>query len=84
MGMATRLFDYETIVSDLPGIIICVHIEAMSLVREGDELMLLESMKMEIPVLAHRDGQVDTVSVRTGMFVTRDQELARFLPVNHV
>ena len=35
-------------------------------VREGDTLVLLESMKMEIPVLAELAGTVSKVSVSVG------------------
>jgi biotin carboxyl carrier protein len=35
-------------------------------ISEGDTLVLLESMKMEIPVLAEVAGTVTTVSVSVG------------------
>ena len=35
-------------------------------VSEGDTVVLLESMKMEIPVLAEHDGTVTKVSVSVG------------------
>lgn len=35
-------------------------------VRAGDEVAVLESMKMEIPVEAHRDGTVTKVFVHEG------------------
>lgn len=35
-------------------------------VAEGDELIILESMKMEIPVEAPADGTVQTVHVQQG------------------
>ena len=35
-------------------------------IGEGDTLVLLESMKMEIPVIAERAGTVTAVKVATG------------------
>jgi acetyl-CoA carboxylase biotin carboxyl carrier protein len=35
-------------------------------VAEGDTLVILESMKMEIPVLAEEDGTVVTIAVNEG------------------
>lgn len=35
-------------------------------ISEGDTVVLLESMKMEIPVLAETAGTVETVAVKVG------------------
>jgi biotin carboxyl carrier protein len=40
-----------------------VRTEVGATVNEGDELVILESMKMEIPVVAPADGQVTAVLV---------------------
>ena len=45
-------------------------------VAEEEPVMILESMKMEIPVLAPRDGQVATVTVAEGDAVAEDQVVA--------
>jgi biotin carboxyl carrier protein len=37
-----------------------------AVVREGDTLVMLESMKMEIPVVAESDGTVSAVNVKPG------------------
>jgi len=42
-------------------------------VAAGDEVMVLESMKMEIPVQVERGGRVGAVLVREGDSVTEDQ-----------
>jgi acetyl-CoA carboxylase biotin carboxyl carrier protein len=44
-------------------------------VRTGDTLLLLESMKMEIPVLADADGTVRAVTVSTGDVVQEGDPL---------
>jgi len=42
-------------------------------VAEGDVLLILESMKMEIPLLAPRDGRVVRILVAEGDQVREDQ-----------
>jgi biotin carboxyl carrier protein len=44
-------------------------------VQEGDELMILESMKMEIPVEAEEDGTVTAILVAEGESVADGQAL---------
>ena len=49
--------------SELVANVIAVQVAADQVVAVGDELVLLESMKMEIPVLADRSGRVLEVKV---------------------
>ncbi|QLR43050.1 urea carboxylase [Enterobacter sp. RHBSTW-00994] len=50
-----------------------VNVVPGSQVREGDVLVVLESMKMEIPLLAARDGVVSQVRVQPGSSVRAGQ-----------
>ena len=45
-------------------------------VSDGDTLVILESMKMEIPVIAEEDGTVETVHVNEGDVVNEDDPIA--------
>lgn len=45
-------------------------------VGEDDALMILESMKMEIPVLAEASGKVAEILVKEGEAITEGQVLA--------
>ena len=45
-------------------------------VDEDDEIMILESMKMEIPVLAPEAGTVKEILVQEGDSVVEDQTVA--------
>lgn len=45
-------------------------------VAEGEPILLLESMKMEIPVAAPRDGRVKAVLVAEGDLVEEGQVVA--------
>ncbi|MFI1989633.1 biotin/lipoyl-binding carrier protein [Actinoplanes sp. NPDC020271] len=45
-------------------------------VAEGDTLVILESMKMEIPVIAESDGTVDQLAVHEGDVVQEGDLIA--------
>ncbi|MDT7571383.1 MAG: acetyl-CoA carboxylase biotin carboxyl carrier protein [Actinomycetota bacterium] len=45
-------------------------------VSDGDTLVILESMKMEIPVLAEGDGTVSTLAVNEGDVVQEGDVIA--------
>ncbi|GAC1440138.1 MAG: biotin/lipoyl-binding carrier protein [Mycobacteriales bacterium] len=45
-------------------------------VTDGDTLVILESMKMEIPVLAEADGTVSTLAVSEGDVVQEGDVIA--------
>ncbi len=50
-----------------------VNVEPGARVREGDVLVILESMKMEIPLLASADGVVEQIRVKPGSSVRAGQ-----------
>ena len=63
------------ITSPMPGAVIAVQVAADQVVAVGDELVLLESMKMEIPVLSERSGRVAEVKVAPGDVVQEGDSL---------
>ena len=61
--------------SELTGTVWQVPAQAGQAVNSGDVLVILESMKMEIPVEAPRDGTVGRVHVAAGDSVSAGQVL---------
>lgn len=61
--------------SELVANVIAVQVAADQVVAVGDELVLLESMKMEIPVLSERSGRVAEVKVARGDVVQEGELL---------
>ena len=53
-----------------------VHVEPGQSVAEGDTVVILESMKMEIPVLAEVDGTVTKIAVAEGDVVQEGDLIA--------
>ena len=46
-------------------------------VEEDDEIVILESMKMEIPVVAPKGGRIAEILVEEGESIQEDQVIAR-------
>ena len=57
----------------MPGTVLLVHVADGDRVKEGDVLMVLESMKMELSITAPHAGTVDGLSLKPGDRVTRGQ-----------
>ncbi|MCP4449161.1 MAG: ATP-grasp domain-containing protein [Myxococcales bacterium] len=60
----------------MPGCVVQVLVENGATVAEGDTLLILEAMKMEHRIRAHRSGVVGELDVKVGEQVSGDQVLA--------
>jgi len=63
------------VTSPLPGSVIKVTVSEGQAVKKGETLLILESMKMENPVLAEQDGTVKQIAVSAGQNVMQDDLL---------
>lgn len=57
--------------------VLAISVETGSRVNSGDQLVLLESMKMEIPVIAEIDGLVSDVAVSVGDVISAGDLIVR-------
>jgi acetyl-CoA carboxylase biotin carboxyl carrier protein len=57
------------IASPMAGTVFRLLVQAGDVVTVGQDVVILESMKMEIPVQADMDARVKAVKVSEGMFV---------------
>ena len=63
------------LVTPMPGTVVTVVVADGDQVSEGDVVLVLEAMKMEQPVMAHRSGRIAGLRVGPGEFVTSGQVL---------
>ncbi|HLI16682.1 MAG TPA: acetyl/propionyl/methylcrotonyl-CoA carboxylase subunit alpha [Rhodanobacteraceae bacterium] len=66
------------IAAPMPGRIVLVKAKAGDKVEAGQELLVMEAMKMELSLKAPRAGAIETVSASAGDFVEADAVLVRF------
>jgi 3-methylcrotonyl-CoA carboxylase alpha subunit len=62
----------------MPATVLKIHVKPGDAVKKGDTVLLLEAMKMELPIRAASDGIVATVSCREGELVPADATLVEF------
>lgn len=62
--------------SSVPGKVIAVEVSQGQAVKAGDTIVILESMKMEIPVVAPQDGTIASIAVSQGNDVENGAVLA--------
>lgn len=66
----------EAINAPMPGTILDIKVSAGSSVKKGDVLFVLEAMKMENEISAHRDGVVAQIQTAKGSTVNTGDLLA--------
>jgi biotin carboxyl carrier protein len=68
------------ILAEMVANVIVVEVEVGDLVTPGDSVCLLESMKMEIPVLTEHPGTVSAIKVTPGDVVQEGDILVELTP----
>jgi propionyl-CoA carboxylase alpha chain len=66
------------LISPMPGLIVSIAVDPGEPVKAGQELLILEAMKMENVLRAERDGVVEEVRVTAGASVAADEVLIAF------
>ncbi|WP_033289727.1 biotin/lipoyl-binding carrier protein [Amycolatopsis jejuensis] len=67
--------------AELVATVLDITAEAGQRVSPGDPVLLLESMKMEIPVLAEASGMIGRIAVARGEVVREGTVLAVLVPI---
>ena len=73
---ATQQVDGVPITASVPGKIVRLEKQVGDTVSSGDAVLILEAMKMEIPVVAPQDGTIKAVLVSAGASVEAGDVLA--------
>ncbi|KZC41516.1 UNVERIFIED_ORG: 3-methylcrotonyl-CoA carboxylase, partial [Rhodanobacter sp. FW104-R5] len=66
------------VTAPMPGRIVLVKAEAGDVVEQGQELLVMEAMKMELALKAPRAGTIESVNTTQGEFVEADAVLVKF------
>lgn len=66
----------EKLQSDVTGAVVSIDVEVGARVSAGDTVLVLESMKMEMPVTAPCDGTIIEILVETSQSVDEGQTVA--------
>jgi biotin carboxyl carrier protein len=68
----------KSVQAPIPGVILSVAVKPGDTVKTGQELCLLEAMKMKNAIRANRDGKIANVLVASGETVRHGQVLMEF------
>ena len=61
----------KNIMSQIPGRVVNIVTQVGTQVKKGDPIVVLESMKMQVAVKAHKDGNIKQIKVNQGATVAR-------------
>lgn len=64
-----RTSDVDALRPPMSATVVRIHVAVGAAVSEGDALVVLEAMKMELPIRAPRDGVVQAIHCREGELV---------------
>jgi biotin carboxyl carrier protein len=67
-----------TLSAPLPGVIISVEVKEGQTVNSGQELYVLEAMKMKNSIKAARNGKIASIHVNPGDLVKHNQPILTF------
>ena len=78
-GASTKTLSGNALTSPMQGTIVKVAVAEGDLVRAGDLVVVLEAMKMEQPLTAHRGGTVANLKAQVGATVTSGSTLCEII-----
>jgi biotin carboxyl carrier protein len=74
-GVVSDITGEAQIKSPMPGLIVAVSVEVGQMVQKGDQVIILESMKMENELRSPKTGLIARIHVEQGASVEKDQVL---------
>ena len=66
----------NSLTSQIPGRVVTILAQTGAPVKKSDVVVILESMKMQVAVKAHKDGNVKEIRVKQGTTVARNDVIA--------
>ncbi len=65
-----------TLRSQIPGKVISIAVEEGANIKKGDNVCVLESMKMQVGIKSHKDGTIKSIKVKQGGVVAKNDVIA--------
>jgi len=65
-----------TLRSQIPGKVISIAVKEGANIKKGDNVCVLESMKMQVGIKSHKDGTVKSIKVKQGGIVAKNDIIA--------
>lgn len=75
VSSAPKAAKKDGVKSPLPGVILDIKVKEGDEVKKGQTVIILEAMKMENNINAHRDGKVASINVKSGDSVLEGADL---------
>ena len=74
-----KKIDYaKSVLSPMPGAIVSISVEPGQNVVEGQELLVIEAMKMQNIIKSQVEGKIKKINIKAGVSVAVDQLLIEF------
>ena len=64
------------LLSQIPGRVVSIMVNAGDQIKKGDSVIVLESMKMQVAVKSHKEGKIKDIKVKVGDTVSRNDIVA--------
>ena len=66
------------LLAPMPGMIVSVNVKEGQKIKSGENILILEAMKMENMIIADKDKKIKKINVKAGDAVEVDQKLIEF------
>ena len=68
----------STITAPIPGVVFALKMKVGDVIKEDDQVMILEAMKMENSIAAEKGGKITAVHVKVGQQVLQGEVMIEF------
>ena len=76
MTLGSSASGENKLLSQIPGRVVSIMVKAGDQIKKSNSVIVLESMKMQVAVKAHKDGQIKDIKVKIGDTVSRNDVVA--------
>lgn len=69
-------YQANNVTSQIPGRVVKISVSKGDKIKEGDPIVVLESMKMQIAIKSNKEGTIKEIKVKEGSTVSRNETVA--------